>query len=83
MSMFRDLSKSLIARGVLSVALGIVAIGWPNITVGAFVIVFAIYAFVDAFTQGGIAFACLRRAKGRHPYRAGRARIRDRSSACW
>src|SRR5689334_468612 len=55
--MFRDLSTSLIIRGVVAIALGVVSIVWPNITVGAFVIVFAIYAFWDAFMQGGLAFS--------------------------
>ena len=43
--MFSSLSSSLLWRGLLAVAVGVVSVTWPNITVGAFVILFAIYAF--------------------------------------
>jgi uncharacterized membrane protein HdeD (DUF308 family) len=55
--MFRDLSKTLIVRGVLAVGLGIASIVWPDITVGAFVILFAVFAFTNALTQGAMAFS--------------------------
>jgi uncharacterized membrane protein HdeD (DUF308 family) len=55
--MFRDLSTSLIVRGVLAIGLGIVSVVWPDITVGAFVVLFAVFAFMNAFMQGGIAFS--------------------------
>ena len=55
--MFKNLSTSLIVRGVAAIALGIIAIVWPNITVGAFVFVFAVFAFADAFGQGARAFS--------------------------
>ena len=37
-----SLSTSLLWRGLLAVAVGIVSVAWPNITVGAFVILFAV-----------------------------------------
>jgi len=55
--MLRNLSTSLIVRGVLSIVLGVIAIVWPGITVGALVILFAVFAFADALSQGGTAFA--------------------------
>jgi uncharacterized membrane protein HdeD (DUF308 family) len=55
--MLRNVSTSLIVRGVLSLVLGVVAIVWPGITVGAFVVLFAVFAFADALSQGGTAFA--------------------------
>jgi uncharacterized membrane protein HdeD (DUF308 family) len=55
--MFKHLSSSLIARGIVAIGLGLIAIIWPNITVGAFVFVFAVFAFADAFGQGAQAFS--------------------------
>ena len=55
--MFKNLSTSLIFRGVVAIALGLIAIIWPNITVGAFVFVFAVFAFADAIGQGAQAFS--------------------------
>lgn len=46
--MFSSLSSSLLWRGLLAVAVGVVSVTWPNITIGAFVILFAIYAFSAA-----------------------------------
>jgi uncharacterized membrane protein HdeD (DUF308 family) len=46
--MFKSMSTSLVMRGVLAVIVGIIAIAWPSITVFALVIVFAVYAFMDA-----------------------------------
>jgi hypothetical protein len=54
--MFKNLSTSLIVRGVLAVIVGIIAITWPGITVLVLVIVFAIYAFMDAGLQAARAF---------------------------
>ncbi len=42
-------------RGTVAMALGIVAIAWPGITVGGFVLVFAIYAFAEALIEGATA----------------------------
>lgn len=41
-----SLSKMLYWRGTLGVAVGAVSVIWPGITVGAFVILFAAYAFL-------------------------------------
>jgi uncharacterized membrane protein HdeD (DUF308 family) len=52
-----SLSTSLRWRGLLAIVIGIVSVAWPNITVGAFVVLFAVYAFVAAFSDGARAFA--------------------------
>jgi len=54
--MFTSLSTSLRWRGVLAIALGIVSVAWPGITVAAFVILFAVYAFMAAGADGVRAF---------------------------
>lgn len=46
--MFKSLSTSLMVRGVLAVAVGIIALAWPQVTVLALVILFAVYAFIAA-----------------------------------
>ena len=55
--MLKSLSTSLIARGILAVAVGIVALAWPGITVLALVIMFAIYAFIAAGMEAVKAFS--------------------------
>lgn len=55
--MFRSLSNSLLWRGLLLLAVGIVAIAWPGVTILALVIIFAIAVFADAFIQGARAFS--------------------------
>ena len=55
--MVKSLSTSLIVRGLLAVAVGIVALAWPGITVLALVILFAIYAFIAAGTEAVKAFS--------------------------
>ena len=55
--MLKSLSTSLIARGLLAVAVGIVALAWPGITVLALVILFAIYAFIAAGMEAVKAFS--------------------------
>jgi uncharacterized membrane protein HdeD (DUF308 family) len=52
-----SLSTSLLLRGLLAIAIGIVSVAWPDITVGAFVILFAVYAFVAAVTDTMRAFS--------------------------
>lgn len=47
----------LLWRGVLAVALGAVSVAWPGITINAFVILFAVYAFLTAATDSARAFA--------------------------
>jgi uncharacterized membrane protein HdeD (DUF308 family) len=54
--MFSSLSTSLILRGVLAVIVGVIAIAWPGVTVLALVILFAIYAFMDAGLETSRAF---------------------------
>src|ERR1700692_1732892 len=42
---------SLILRGALAVIVGIIAIAWPGVTILALVILFAVYAVIDAGLQ--------------------------------
>ncbi|MCW3035326.1 MAG: hypothetical protein JWM17_638, partial [Actinobacteria bacterium] len=42
---------TLVLRGILAIAVGVIAVAWPNITIGAFVILFAVYAFLAAFME--------------------------------
>jgi uncharacterized membrane protein HdeD (DUF308 family) len=51
------MASSLLWRGLLAIAVGVVAIAWPGITIGAFVIVFAIAAFASGFMQAMEAFS--------------------------
>ncbi|MGW6280044.1 HdeD family acid-resistance protein [Kribbella sp. NPDC055071] len=53
----RKVSNAVLWRGLLAIAVGAVAVVWPNITVGAFVILFAVYAFVAAVADAGRAFS--------------------------
>ena len=55
--MFKSLSTSLIARGILAVITGIIALAWPSVTVLALVILFAVYAFIAAGLQAARAFS--------------------------
>jgi uncharacterized membrane protein HdeD (DUF308 family) len=55
--MFRSLSTSLILRGALAIIVGIIAIAWPGVTILALVILFAVYAFIDAGLQAVRAFS--------------------------
>src|SRR6516162_6986405 len=55
--MFKSLSTSLIARGILAVVVGVIALAWPSVTVLALVIVFAVYAFIAAGLQAARAFS--------------------------
>jgi uncharacterized membrane protein HdeD (DUF308 family) len=52
-----SLSASLRWRGLLAIVLGIVSVAWPTITVGAFVVLFAVFAFIAAFSDAARAFA--------------------------
>src|SRR6516164_5065077 len=54
--MFKSTSTSLILTGILAVIVGIIAIAWPQATVLALVILFAVYAFMDAGLQAARAF---------------------------
>jgi uncharacterized membrane protein HdeD (DUF308 family) len=50
-------STSLILIGILALVVGIVAIAWPGATILALVILFAVYAFMDAGLQAARAFS--------------------------
>jgi uncharacterized membrane protein HdeD (DUF308 family) len=49
--MLKSVSTNMIARGILAVVVGIIAIAWPEITVYALVILFAVYAFIASGLQ--------------------------------
>ena len=55
--MFSSLSSSFLWRGLLAVAVGIIAIVWPGVTIFAVVVIFAVLAFGDAFIQGARGFS--------------------------
>jgi uncharacterized membrane protein HdeD (DUF308 family) len=55
-----SLSTSLLWRGLLAVVIGVVSVAWPNVTVGAFVILFAVYAFIAAAMDTVRAFSSSR-----------------------
>jgi len=58
--MFKSLkstSTSLILLGILAVVVGIIAIAWPNVTILALVILFAVYAFIAGGLQAARAFS--------------------------
>jgi uncharacterized membrane protein HdeD (DUF308 family) len=55
--MFKSTSTSMILVGILAVIAGIIAIAWPGITILALVILFAVYAFMDAGLQAARAFS--------------------------
>ncbi len=54
--MLKSLSRTLIARGILAVAVGMVALAWPGVTVLALVILFAVFAFTGAGLEAMRAF---------------------------
>jgi uncharacterized membrane protein HdeD (DUF308 family) len=51
------LRASLIVRGLLAIVIGIVSVAWPNITISAFAVLFAVYAFTIAITDALRAFS--------------------------
>ena len=55
--MFKSLSTSLIARGILAVIIGIIALAWPSVTVLALVILFAVYAFMASGMEAARGFS--------------------------
>jgi len=55
--MLKSLSTSLIGRGILALAAGIIALAWPQVTVLALVILFAVYAFTAAGLEAMRAFS--------------------------
>jgi uncharacterized membrane protein HdeD (DUF308 family) len=54
--MFKSAATSMILLGVLAIIIGIIAIAWPGVTILALVILFAIYAFMDAGLEAARAF---------------------------
>ena len=55
--MLKSLSTSMIVRGILAFAIGIIALAWPGVTVLALVILFAVLAFIAAGLQTMRAFS--------------------------
>jgi uncharacterized membrane protein HdeD (DUF308 family) len=53
---FKSVSTSLILRGILAIFVGILALAWPGVTILALVILFAVYAFMDAGLRAMRAF---------------------------
>jgi len=53
----KSTSTSLILLGILAVIVGIIAVAWPGVTILALVILFAVYAFMDAGLQAARAFS--------------------------
>jgi uncharacterized membrane protein HdeD (DUF308 family) len=47
----KSLSTSLILRGILATIVGFLALAWPGVTILALIILFAVYAFMDAGFQ--------------------------------
>jgi uncharacterized membrane protein HdeD (DUF308 family) len=58
--MFKSLSTSMILRGILAFAVGIMALAWPGVTVLALVILFAVFAFIAAGLEAMRAFSSAR-----------------------
>ena len=52
-----SVSASLRWRGLLAIGIGIVSVAWPAITLGAFVVLFAVSAFIAALGDAARAFA--------------------------
>ena len=55
--MFRSVSQSLLWAGLLAIAIGVVAIVWPGVTIAFVVAIFAVAAFVAAANQAMRAFS--------------------------
>jgi len=54
--MLKSASHALVLRGVLALIVGIIALAWPGVTILALVVLFAVYAFMDAGFEGMHAF---------------------------
>jgi uncharacterized membrane protein HdeD (DUF308 family) len=54
--MLKSLANSLILRGLLAVGVGLVAVVWPEVTVLALGVMFAVYAFASAGLRAAQAF---------------------------
>ena len=58
--MLKSMRHVLIWRGVLALIVGLVAVGWPGVTVGVVVFLFAVYALLIAGTDLLMAFRARR-----------------------
>ena len=52
-----SLSTSLLLRGLFAIVIGFVSVAWPGVTIGAVVILFAVYSFGAAITDAMRAFS--------------------------
>ena len=55
--MFKSPSTSLLVRGIVAIAVGIIALAWPQVTVLALVILFAVYAFMASGLEAARGFS--------------------------
>ena len=55
--MFKSPSTSLLVRGIAAIAVGITALAWPQVTVLALVILFAVYAFMASGLEAARGFS--------------------------
>ena len=55
--MFHWLPRSVFWRGLLAVAIGLIAVLWPRVTILSVVVIFAVAVFVDAAHQATRAFS--------------------------
>jgi uncharacterized membrane protein HdeD (DUF308 family) len=53
----KDITRPMVWRGILAIIVGIIAIAWPGITVWALVILFAVYAFMNAAVEAARGFS--------------------------
>src|ERR671938_254644 len=54
--MFRSISTSLLWRGILAIASGVVSVVWPNITAQVLTIFVGAWAFVTGIVEVALAF---------------------------
>ena len=52
----KSIATPLLWRGILALVVGLIAVAWPGITIWAFVILFAVYAFLAAGMEASYAF---------------------------
>jgi uncharacterized membrane protein HdeD (DUF308 family) len=57
MVVLKSLSTSLILRGILALAVGVMALAWPGVTVFALIVLFAVYAFMASGLEAVRAFS--------------------------
>jgi uncharacterized membrane protein HdeD (DUF308 family) len=55
--MFHTVSKSLLVTGLLAIAMGVIAIVWPGITLAVVAAIFAVVAFITAVREFEQAFS--------------------------